>query len=198
MSIVVFDTEYTSWKGCLENGRQEWQKEEIVQLAALKLNERTLDVEAEFNVYVKPRINPVLSDYFVNLTGITNQKIAEEGVSFAEAYSAFKCFSDGCVCYSHAWTDDEESIADGVIMRRNLVFNEIWDDNQPIYKNLGPWFKAEYLRRGIAVNQQCSGEIAELLGVGENLKTLGLDCHNALFDIYSIREGLKFLEFGKH
>ena len=32
MSFIIFDTEYTSWKGCLENGWSGNHKKEIVQV----------------------------------------------------------------------------------------------------------------------------------------------------------------------
>ena len=55
------------------------QRKEIVQIATIKVDLSTLEVKDEFNVFVKPTYNPILSDYFINLTGITNKKIAQEG-----------------------------------------------------------------------------------------------------------------------
>jgi hypothetical protein len=36
---------------------------------------------------VKPRLNPVLSQYLIDLTGITQQEVDEEGVDLAEVHS---------------------------------------------------------------------------------------------------------------
>lgn len=194
MSFVIFDTEYTSWKGCLENGRADWQKEEIVQIAALKIKGETLEVIAEFNCYVKPKINPVLSDYFIDLTGITNEKLVAEGVSFEQAYEAFKQFAGDDICYSHGWSVNMDSIADGKIMAKNLEFNQLTDNLPPDYENIAPWFKEQYAEKKINITKQCSGEIAKLLGVDDELRSLGLDSHNALYDVYSILSGIRFLK----
>lgn len=195
MSFVIFDTEYTSWQGCMENGREDWQKEEIVQLAALKLHSQTLDVEEEFNLYIKPCLNPVLSAYFIKLTGITNEKLATDGVSFEDAYRGFKEFAGDCVCYSHGWSLATSDLADGEVLNENLIYNHMSDENPPLYKNIATWFKKQYARKGINITRQCSGEIARLLGVDHELQKLGLDVHNALYDVYSIRAGLCFLGF---
>lgn len=81
MSFVIFDTEYTSCKGCQEHGWRGRQQREIVQISAIRVSNdlRVLDT---FNVLCRPSINPILSDYFVNLTGITNKQIQSHGVSF--------------------------------------------------------------------------------------------------------------------
>ncbi len=85
MSFVIFDTEYTSWEGCLQNGWRGLQKREVVQIAALKVDD-DFNVVAEFNQLCQPKINLILSDYFVNLTGISNDDVAQKGVDFASAY----------------------------------------------------------------------------------------------------------------
>lgn len=194
MMFVIFDTEYTSWQGCLENGRADWQKEEIVQIAALKVDEN-LQVISEFNVYIKPHINPILSDYFIKLTGITNEKLEQEGTYFPKAYAKFKQFAGDCICYSHGWSANTDSLADGKVMNKNLLFNQLVDANLPNYQNIAPWFKAQYAEKKINITKQCSGEIAELLGCDKELLNLRLDKHNALYDVYSILAGLRFLNF---
>lgn len=194
MPFILFDTEYTSWKGCLENGRADWQKKEIVQIAALKIDDR-LQVIGEFNVYVKPEINPVLSEYFIDLTGITNEKLAAEGIGFAEAYARFKAFAGDYVCYSHAWGAAADSLADGDVMNENLRYFNLIDNCPPAYRNIAPWLKQRYAEKGIDIKSQCSGEVARLLGCDDALQSLGLGVHNAFYDVYSVLQGLKFLGF---
>ena len=193
MTFVVFDTEYTSWKGCLENGRADWQKKEIVQLAALKVDEK-LQVVDVFNVYIKPTINPVLSDYFICLTGITNEKLDAEGISFEDAYKGFVEFVGNDICYSHAW-NDEANLADGEVVEENLIYNKMTNAFSLSYQNIAPWFKKQYAIKNINITKQCSGEIAKLLGLSAELDALELDTHNALYDVYSILLGLRFLGF---
>ena len=55
---------------------------ELVQIGAVRVNAETFAVEAEMDVLVRPRLNPLLSDYFTGLTGITNQDIAARGLDF--------------------------------------------------------------------------------------------------------------------
>jgi inhibitor of KinA sporulation pathway (predicted exonuclease) len=72
---------------------------ELVQIGAVRVDIATLEVLAEFAVLVRPRLNPVLSDYFQNLTGITDAAIAERGVDFLEAYEQFRQFcADAPIC----------------------------------------------------------------------------------------------------
>lgn len=189
--FIIFDTEFTTWEGCIVHGWNDWQKREIVQISALKVDADTLEVVGEFNAYVKPQINPVLSDYFVNLTGLTNQLIQEKGVPFEQMYWQFREFVGDLVCYSHAWTSDLASIADGSVMRENLELLGLKDDNEPNYANIVPWFRKMYAENDINIKTQNSGAIAKLLRHEDELASLELDEHNAIYDCYSILLGIK-------
>lgn len=91
--IVVFDTEYTAWKGSLERSWSEpWEHREVVQIGAVRLDARTLDEVAALDVIVRPVINPELSEYFIDLTGITNDRVRAEGVTLAEGLDRFEAF----------------------------------------------------------------------------------------------------------
>lgn len=193
MSFVIFDTEYTSWEGCNLNGWKDWQKKEIVQIAALKIDDKTLEVIEEFNLYIKPEVNPVLSDYFMNLTGITNEKLSECGVNFAKAYADFCNFVKDLPCYSHGWSLSSSELADGEVMLENLKLLGVDCEVIPNFKNVAPWFKEQYKKFDIDIKKQCSGEIAGFLHCDNELKNLGLDVHNALYDVYSILAGIKKL-----
>lgn len=93
-TIVIFDTEATAWAGSREH---DWSRQgearEIVQIGAVKASRaNNYQVIDTFLVYVKPRINPVLSDYFRDLTGITQDEVDRLGVSFPEAVDQFIAF----------------------------------------------------------------------------------------------------------
>ncbi len=192
MHFIVFDTEFTSWRGCQENGWNDWQKKELVQIAAIKVDSKTLDVVDTLNLYIKPKFNPVLSDYFINLTKITNEIINEKGTDFESAYKMFCEFSKGLTCFSHGWGLEFENIADGKIINENLVLNNVSGDTNLNYKNIAAWFKKMYEISNIDIRSQASGDIARLLGVEDEIKKTGLDIHNASYDAYSILEGIKF------
>ena len=191
MSFVIFDTEYTSWKGCLENGWRGNQKKEVVQISALRVSEN-LEVMDEFSALCQPAVNPVLSEYFTNLTGITNEQLEKQGMLFAKVYKKFEEFAGTDVCYSHGWGSDYFNKSDGEILEENICLYKLTKTKELIYRNVAPVFKQLYLENGIIVKSQSSGQIAGILGLEENLKHLGLNPHNALYDVYSIFEGLKY------
>ncbi|MEE6207446.1 MAG: exonuclease domain-containing protein [Alphaproteobacteria bacterium] len=193
MSFVIFDTEYTTWKGCIEHGWLGNQKKEIVQIAALKVSDN-LDVIDTFNILCKPIVNPILSEYFENLTGITNEMVAKDGVSFLSAYERFVDFIDGNICFSHGWGGDYFSKSDGLIIDENLRINNIKPIKTNEYRNIAAIFMELYAKHNIDIKKQSSGQIVNLLNIKDKISSLGLDEHNAFFDVYSVLEGLKFFK----
>lgn len=189
--IIIYDTEYTSWKGCLENGWVLPKRKEIVQIAALKIQTKTLEVEEEFCRFIIPTYNPVLSDYFVQLTGITNEKIQKEGCSFAQAYADFVRFSEGFDCYAYAFPPALSPDADGAVMKLNLEWNNL-PESKLCFKNIAFWFEQKFKENNLDLGRPSSGQLAACLGRKENLSKLGLDVHNALYDVYSLLEGLRY------
>ncbi len=190
MSFVIFDTEYTSWKGCQEHGWQGNQKKEIVQISAIKVNDN-LEIISEFNTLCKPLINPILSDYFIELTHITNEQIGKLGKPFKQVYADFVEFVDNNSCYSHSWGSDFSNKSDGKIIEENLGLYDIPAQKKIAYYNIAPVFEQLYKENRINVTSQSSGQIAQILDLNANIKKLGLNPHNALYDVYSILVGLK-------
>ena len=189
MSFVIFDTEYTSWKGCQEHGWHGTHKKEIVQIAALKVSDE-LEVLVEFNQLCQPKINPVLSDYFVNLTHIQNEDIQREGAPFEKAFANFRAFVGKDICFSHGWGADYYHKSDGAIIDENLELNHLSQKNDLTYYNVAAIFKELYQKNNIDIKSQASGEIATLLGIEDELSDLHLKPHDALYDVYSIYAGL--------
>lgn len=90
--FVVYDLEYTSWEGARErrwSGPDEYR--EIVQIGAVCLDEGFCEVAA-LEILVKPRRNPRLSDYFTQLTGITQARLEAEGIDADLALDRFLNF----------------------------------------------------------------------------------------------------------
>ncbi|AXX96833.1 3'-5' exonuclease family protein [Profundibacter amoris] len=82
----------------------------LVQLGAVRLDlNGNYDIGARFSQIVVPRdrLGEVcaLDSYFTRLTGITQEKVAQEGLELAEALSAFDGFSGGAPFW--AWGRDE-------------------------------------------------------------------------------------------
>ncbi|XP_066472577.1 3'-5' exoribonuclease 1 isoform X1 [Tiliqua scincoides] len=64
--ICIIDFEATC-----EEGNQPEFTHEIIEFPIVLLNTRTLEIEDTFQRYVKPEINPRLSEFCINLTGIS-------------------------------------------------------------------------------------------------------------------------------
>ncbi|MDD9900123.1 MAG: exonuclease domain-containing protein [Alphaproteobacteria bacterium] len=181
--IVFYDTEYTSWEGAHENNWGEpWQKKELVQIGAIRFDLEELKERETFSILVKPEINPVLSDYFINLTHITNEDVEEHGVTFGVAYKKFLSFVKGLPLAAYG-TDDE-------IIRENMALHGMLktpDDFRSF--NINPWFQEHGAAHGIT-RTTTSGALASALGL-----SLGDDhhVHNALDDVHSICAAYTFL-----
>jgi inhibitor of KinA sporulation pathway (predicted exonuclease) len=120
-TIVVFDLEYTSWKGSRDgNWSRPCEQREIVQFGAVKarLLNRRFKAIATFDRLVHPLINPKLSNHFVNLTGITQEQLELEGVPFARAWEAFCAF---CADAAQIWCVGR----DGEVLRENFALRQI-------------------------------------------------------------------------
>lgn len=68
MNYIIFDLEATCW----ENERS--KTNEIIEIGAVKLNEK-LEVIDTFAKFVKPEINPMLSDFCTKLTSIEQKDV---------------------------------------------------------------------------------------------------------------------------
>jgi len=93
-ALVIWDTEFTAWPGSQERG---WmgpgEHREIVQIGAVALNAAADFAElAAFECIIRPKTNPDLSTYFVNLTGITQERVDREGNPFPHALADFGRF----------------------------------------------------------------------------------------------------------
>ena len=87
--IVIVDVESTCWEGNPPPGQQS----EIIQIGAWVFNNvedlKDFAVPSTTNIYVKPTISTI-SEFCTELTGITEEKIKKEGVSFQEACAQLK------------------------------------------------------------------------------------------------------------
>lgn len=180
--FIIFDTEYTSWEGSLE---RKWSNDnelqEIVQIGAYKID-NNFNIIDKLVIYVKP-IKNQLSEYFTNLTGITNNFINETGLSFKNGIDKFYNFCKNCKKI-FMWGYDDE------ILLKNLNYNNI---NKPIYNE---WIKKKICNIKLFFNNfldsSCysSGNLYKYFNLNiDNHKE-----HNALNDCYSIYISLKEIE----
>lgn len=175
---VVFDLEFTAWEGSVAD---RWSRPgeftEIVQIGALKVDAQSLDVRGEIDVLVRPRLNPVLSDYLVGLTGITNDEIAARGIDFAKAHEDFVRFADGGPIAAFG--------RDDLVFETNIRLYGLKDAPPvPRYINIIPWL----LENGVDPRGRNACDVAPLAGVPfEGRK------HNALDDARGVLAGIRAL-----
>jgi inhibitor of KinA sporulation pathway (predicted exonuclease) len=175
---VVFDLEFTAWEGSLES---RWTRpgelSEVVQIGATKLDAASLTEIDCFDMLVRPRVNPVLSDYLTALTGITNAAMDHRGVDFITAYRAFLDFVGGSETFAHG--------RDDLILTGNLKLYG-WAHALPLpnYTNAIPWFTAQ----GIDLKGKRACDVAELAGAVFHGRR-----HDALADARGVAAGFAVL-----
>lgn len=180
LEIIILDTEYTSWEGSLERG---WsnpnEHREIVQLAAIRVASDNLKLrEIEHcSVLIRPSINPVLSDYFVNLTGIDNKIVANGGLSFENAMELYGKFVGKRQVF--ACGNEGDIIAENLVLNKEHRFSELTE-----VTDLRPWF----CNNGLDAEKIVSGDLHAHLGIDLKGST-----HNALHDVRSILASIRNL-----
>lgn len=172
---TVYDLEFTAWEGSRE---RRWslsgERREIVQIGAVKIDAASLQIVDSFDMLVRPRLNPTLSDYLVELTGISNQDVAAQGVDFIVAYRAFLEF----VGHDEMWSFGR----DDLVFAENLKLYG-WKSALPVptHHSVLPWFS----EHGIDLTGKHACDVAEAAGaVFEGRR------HNALADARGIAAGM--------
>jgi inhibitor of KinA sporulation pathway (predicted exonuclease) len=149
----------------------------VVQIGAVRLDCETLAIAGAFECLVRPRLNPLLSSYFENLTGITNAKVAADGEDFTTAYRRFTAFAgaDAIAAFGH----------DEWVLEENIRLYGLKDmPPLPEFLELRGWFA----RHGIDPKGLHSCDIGPLLGVPFEGRP-----HDALCDARSIAAGMAVL-----
>ena len=176
--LTIFDLEFTAWEGSLA---RQWlgpgEFKEVVQIGAVRLNLQSLALEDSFDCLVRPRVNSVLSDYVENLTGISNGRLAKDGVDFENAYRRFLDFARGgtIAAFGH----------DEWVLEENIrLYGLKGLPPMPDFLELRQWFS----QRGVDPRGLHSCDIGPRLGVPfEGQK------HDALCDARSIAAGMAVL-----
>ena len=180
---VIFDLEFTAWEGSMARG---WstpgEYKEVVQIGAVALDPETFHVTDTLDLLVRPRVNPVPSEYLVALTGITPARLADLGLDFATAYRLFLDFAihhggPGAPCWAYG--------RDDAIFAANLELY-VWKTTArlPDYHDVRPWF-AEH---GVDLTGKRACDVAEAAGV-----TFSGHKHDALDDARGVAAGMAAL-----
>lgn len=183
-NFVITDFEWTSWKGNYtgknleEEKRQKWQKKEIIQIGAIKVNEN-FKIEKELNIYVKPVFNPVLSEYIKELTGLKQSLIDKKGLEFEIALKMFLDFTDNNLIISNG--------DDGKVLHLNLKYHNIKKKYPNIF-NVKSIFRDRYM---IPRNMLHSTVIHSYFGYKLSYKKF----HNPIEDCKNILKVIKKINF---
>ena len=173
--VVIMDLEYTAWTGSQENdwGRAGEYKE-IVEIGAVKVDTKGGYREiSSYSQLVKPKLNPVLSDYFIDLTGISQDMLIKDGVAFGEAHQTFVSFV----------SDDAAEIlsygGDGNVFLANCDINNISPHFIPnMFVNIYPKLRNQL---NLGSRKIFSGELPSFVGLNNSQTT-----HRALDDARAI------------
>jgi len=172
--IILFDTEYTAWEGSQARRWSEpWEHREIIQIAALQvdLNQDVAEV-SHFNRLIRPERNPLLSDYIINLTGISQKTVDANGGRFSDAFEAFYEFCEGGKLPLYSWGDDPG------VLRENCVLSDIPFREFPAgFHDIRDPFEAA----GIDTHGYTSGTVHQAVGA-----SFDQAAHNALNDVRSL------------
>jgi inhibitor of KinA sporulation pathway (predicted exonuclease) len=179
-NFIILDTEFTSWKDSQENN---WSKKgefkELVQIAAIKIiNFRIVD---QINILVKPILNPKLSKYFTNLTGIQNRTINEFGIQCDEALDLLYTFCNKMKVYSYGNDYD--------IIKYNLNLYHIEKKKYYFWENKFYDVRTFFEKHDIDTSKYSSGTIYKITGKNQKNESV----HNALWDVTSIFLAIKCL-----
>lgn len=178
--VVVVDTEFTAWEGSYE---RDWSGEnehrEIFQVGAVLVDLVHGEVVREFDRFVYPRINPLLSDYVKHLTGIS-QKQVDQGVDFCVMYRDFMEFSDHMNICSYGRKENE--CGDGTVFKENIDLYKLdLSYEQHRFINIAPLFK----QAGIDTGHYSSGQLHDCFEINVPGKL-----HDARHDAMSLAVSL--------
>jgi len=172
---VIFDLEFTAWTGSMQrNWMAPGEFKEVVQIGAVKVDTNTLAAIGEFECLVKPRLNPVISDYLTGLTGIAKAVVAAQGIDFGKAFERFVEFVDGGTIAAFG--------RDDLVFDENIRLYGLRDaPSMPRYVNVIPWL----IENNIEPRGKHACDVAALCGANFEGRE-----HDALEDARSVATGI--------
>lgn len=151
--FVLFDLEYTAWEGAQE---RKWsgpnEHREIIQIGAIRVSAADLSETDSFLEYVKPEKNPKLSDFIIELTGITQNDIDTRGISFADSLKKLEQFVGSTPAF--CWGKDVDVIQENCVLQ-NMPFTLSRD----AWINLRPLLAQQFLNAGVDIAAYTSGTL---------------------------------------
>lgn len=181
-NLAVMDLEWTSWEGARQ---RMWsgpgEEMEIVAIGLVLLaDDAHLTELRSSEILIRPRLNPTLSEYFIDLTGITQQAVDARGQSFPDALLEMQQFigPDVGAIYSFG--------TDGDTLEHNCQLNGI----------PSPFLPKLFLNARDIINPHL-GDRASKMESGRLPEAMGFEApgqaHNAVDDCRCIAEALRII-----
>lgn len=186
--FIIFDCEMTAWKDSLKyNWNRDFEEPELINCCAYKIENLNHDLKIieSFNYYIKPKINPILSEYIINLTNITQDNIDILGLDFIDFIEKFYKFSKyinknyidlNLYSYGQDYTEIERNLKLNHIKKNSKYYEwkKYFFDIRPIFQNFN-----------IDTNKYSSGTIYNIIKNKINIKKK-IETHKSDFDVYSM------------
>ena len=176
--LAIIDVEYTSWEGAMQrNWSGANEHREAVQIYICGLSE---DFEVVWNkeYFTRPILNPLLSNYFTLLTGITQERVDALGVSLQSILLSLQELTSYGPIFS--WGDGDEGS-----LRDSCKIQELeYDAFLPSIHDIRPIFQ----HCGIDTSKYQSGTLFKAVGLSMNGKQ-----HDSQHDVKSMIESLRVL-----
>ncbi len=125
MNFIIYDLEATCWLGRPPHGVNE-----VIEIGAYKIDEFG-DVKSIFNKFIKPTVNPILSDFCKKLTSISQEDV-DKSKTFPNVIEEFK-----------DWIEIEEDYRlcswgkfDVQLLRNDCILHKLEDDWLEHYLNV--------------------------------------------------------------
>ena len=179
--FVLYDLEFTAWEG---SHKRKWsgpnEYREVIQIGAIRVHD--LKEMESLCVYVRPVKNPELSTYITELTGISQNTIDEQGVSFDQALEQFKAFCGQKSVYCFG-SDTEVLEENASLLGREMVlsrtqFRDFIQETAQVWRS-----------HGIDLSQYSSGTLHTALS-----SEPGLRAHDAVNDMRNLLQAITLLE----
>ena len=177
--FVIYDLEWTAWEGSQArqwSGPDEYR--EIYDIGAVKVGGDDFATLETFHRFVTLELVPELPQYSVDLTGITQKDLDDEGMLYSKAIEEFAAFANGLSM--HHWGGDSEVIAENCKLK--------YVDN-PFAPDQCNDIREVFRRRGIAVENYMSSTITEAFGQKNERRS-----HQGTADALNIVDALRLLE----
>jgi len=172
--VGILDLEFTAWEGSSQRDWSElWEWREIVQIGLVLADAgKAFAMRDEIEITVQPLRNPVLSDYFTVLTGITQAGLEKTARPFDKTMAALAAVGAPAEVIIF-------NGADGEILRENCVMRDIappWSEERMF--NFRPLLARTL---GRPLSELASSDLPALAGI----KVPGR-AHSALHDCRAI------------